>query len=171
MVSINPASQIYDMKHMYDFTDHRSIKKCSYPEDSLMGIINSTSDFSIFAGIVKKARYDIKLSATQADYTIFVPSNFYLKQKYTDEYLNNIDEGFAIKIVNFSMMDRKIEQNVLQSSPSSTFPTINRSRIVIKTKNCVTLLQNSFKVIHWNYLASNGLIHVIDGLLIPDNNV
>jgi len=172
MVSIGPYTQSYDMKHMYDFPDRRkndAIKKCSYPADSLMGIINSTSDFSIFSDIVKKARYDNKLSDILSDYTVFVPSNFHLKNKHTLDYLNNIDESLAREIVNFSMMQRKIDQQVLQSSPSSTFPTIDRSRIRFNTCNNVTILQNHIKIIHWNYQASNGLIHVIDGLLIPDN--
>ena len=173
MVSIGPYTQGYDMKQMYNFSDYRydSKKESSYPpEDSLMGIINSNTDFTIFSDIVKKARYDVKLSDKQADFTIFVPSDFHIKQKYTLDYLTKIDNGLAGEIVNFSMMNRKIDQNILQSSPSSTFPTVDRSRILISTVNDVTMLANCNKVIHWNYLASNGLIHVVDGLLIPDKS-
>lgn len=172
MVSIGPYTQAYDMKQMYDFPDfrHESKVKCSYPDDSLMGIINSNSDFTIFSELVKKARYDVKLSDLQADFTIFVPSDEQLKKKYPLKYLHNIDTGLAREIIDASMMNRKIDKNLLQSSPVSTFPTVNRSRINITTFRGVTMLPNYNKVIHWNHPATNGLIHVVDGLIIPENS-
>ena len=172
MVSIGPYTQAYDMKQMYDFPDFRSDSRipCSYPEDSLMEIINSNTDFTIFSGLLKKAKYDVKLSDKQANFTIFVPSDEQLKKKYSNKYLHNIDIGLAHEIINASMMNRKIDQNLLQSSPVSKFPTVNRSRINVNTVNGVTMIQNYNKVIHWNHLATNGLIHVVDGLIIPENS-
>ena len=172
MVSIGPYTQIYDMKHMYDFHDFRNNSKidCSYTNDSLMAIINSNPDFTIFAELVKKAKYDGKLSDKQSDFTIFIPSDIEIKKKYSIEYLNNIDDGFAREIINASMMNRKIDQNLIQSSPTSTFPTVNRSRINVNTVNGITMIQDFNKVIDWNHIAINGLIHVVDRFIIPENS-
>lgn len=174
MVSIGPYTQAYDMKQMYNLPDLRSKTKqdCQFPDNSLMGIINSNSDFTIFSQIVKKAKYESKLSDKQADFTIFVPSDTQLKQQYSKQFLDNIDIGFAQQILKFSMMNRKLDKGLLQSSPASTFPTIDRSNLMtISTVSEKTMLPNCTTVIHWNYPASNGLIHVIDNLLIPDNSI
>ena len=170
MVSINPATQSYDFRHMYDFSDIRSKPtKVVYPPNSLMDVIDSNEDFSIFCKIVKKTKYDIKLSSKQANFTLFVPSDFHLKQKYSPKFLNNIDVGLAHQILNFSMMNRILDKNLLQSSPTSLYPVINRSLITISTVSDITMLENGIKVIHWNQPASNGIIHVIDDILIPKN--
>lgn len=170
MVSINPGVQAYDMRQFYDFPDLRSKKqvKCSLPDNTLMGIIYNNPDFSIFAGIVEKAHYGGKLSERQANFTLFVPSDTYLKQKYPKQYFDNMDDGLARQILAFSMMKRKLDQNLLQASPVSLYPTIDRSNLMqIDTISGVSRLNNCTTVIHWNHPADNGIIHVIDDLLIP----
>lgn len=174
MVSIGPNSQAYDMKQMYDFPDLRKRTKddCIFKKNTLMGIIGNNQDFTIFSKLVEKARYVGKLSQPEADYTIFVPSDHALKQKYSQDFLDNIDDGMARQILYFSMMNRKIDQNLLQSSPISIFPTIDRSNsMTIHTVSGVTKLPNCTTVIHWNHPADNGIIHVIDNLLIPEKTI
>ena len=171
MVSINPATQTYDFRQMYNFSDIRSKPaKVIYPTNSLMDVIDSNPDFTIFSKIVKKTKYDIKLSSKQANFTIFVPSDFYLKQKYTQRFLDNIDVGLANQILNFSTMNRILDKNLLQSSPTSLYPAIDRSLITISTVSDITMLENGIKVIHWNQPATNGIIHVIDNILMPNNS-
>ena len=167
MVSIGPYTQAYDMKHKYDFVQKRMEKSyvCPY---TLMGVIEDNSDFSIFTGIVKSARYSGKLSDQQADFTIFVPSDNELRKKYSKIFLENIDDGLARQILAFSMMNRKIDKYLLQSSPVSIFPTLDRSNsMYISTVSGVTHLPNNTAVIHFNHPANNGIIHVIDNFLIP----
>ena len=70
------------------------------------------------------------------------------------------------------MMKRSLDQNILQSSPVSIFPTVDRSNSMnMNTVNGKTMLENCVSVIHWNHPASNGLIHVIDDLLVPSISV
>lgn len=175
MTAIGPYTQAYDMKQMYDFVDLRAIKSngnCIVNNNTLMEIIDSNPDFTIFAGIVEKARYVGKLSEPQADFTIFVPSDNELKKKYTKKFIDNIDDGLARQILAFSMMNRKIDQFLLQSSPVSIFPTIDRSNSMnISTVSGITKLPNCTTVIHWNHPADNGIIHVTDNLLIPEQSV
>lgn len=170
MVSMGPYTQAFDMRHMYDFVDLRKKNptKCSFDDNSLLGILHNTPDFSIFLSLVDKAQVAGKLSQEQADYTLFVPSDAELRKKYSDNYLKNIDKGTATQIIAFSTMNRKIDKKLLQSSPVSTFPTTNRSNTLsVSTVSGITMLQNTIQVIHWNHLADNGLIHVIDDFLIP----
>lgn len=172
MVSIGPYSQAYDMRQMYDFVDWNSSKnpKVCIPQNSLMGIVNSNSDFSIFSKIIKKACYEGKLSDKQAEFTLFVPSDMYILNKYDRTSLDNIDESLAKKILSFSLMNRIIDKNLFKSSPISTFPTLDRSNsMMIENVNNITILPNNTRVIHWNHKADNGIIHVVDNILIPSD--
>lgn len=170
MVSVGPYKEFYDMKHMYDFVDLRPTKPVSYSfnKNSLTGIIMNHPDFTIFSKIIQKAQFESKLSQKQADYTIFVPSDTELQKKYSEEFLENIDIGTSRQILSFSTMNKKIDRYLLQSSPVSIFPTLDRTNSLnVSTENNVTKLQKCTTVIHWNHPADNGLIHVIDNLLIP----
>ena len=174
MVSMNPGVQAYDMRQMYNFVDLRSKQQpelCA-PPNSLMGIIKNNPDFTIFAKIVKQSRYEGKLSELQADFTLFVPSDAHLRRKYSPQFLASIDVGLARQIMSFSMMKRKLDQRLLQSSPVSTFPTLDRSNsMLIHTVSHKTYLPNGTGIVHWNQPADNGIIHVIDNLLLPENNM
>ena len=174
MVSMNPATQAFDFRHMYDFVDlnKKTPTTCSFDDNTMMGIIANNSDFTIFAGIVKKARYYGKLMDKQADFTLFVPSDAELKKRYSKEFIDKIDDGMARQILAFSMMNRKIDQDLIQSSPVTILPTLDRSNSMHLNTICgITRLPNDTKVIHFNHPADNGIVHIIDGLLIPDNSV
>jgi uncharacterized surface protein with fasciclin (FAS1) repeats len=171
MVSIGPYSQAFDMKHMYDFVDlhKKNTTTCPFNDNTMMGIISNNPDFTIFAGIVEKARSSSKLTDPQSDFTIFVPSDAELRKKYSKEFLDNIDDSMSRKILVFSMMKRKIDQSLLQSSPVSILPTLDRSNSMHLNTVCgETYLPNNTKVIHFNHPADNGIVHIVDNLLIPD---
>jgi len=178
MVSIFPNSQATDMRQMYDFSDKRGKQEICYPQNSIMGIINSHPDFTLFSKIVKKARYDTILSEEQANFTVFVSSDTELRKKYDEKSFDNVDIGTAKQILKVSMMKRVIDKSLLVSSPSSVFPTLDRSNSIrINTVNGVTLISkfnnaikigiDCVKIIHFNQKCTNGIIHVIDDMLIP----
>ena len=167
MVSNYPNSQAFDFRQMYDFPILKPTKTV-YPIDSLMGVIDGNQDLSIFSHLIKKAKYDSKLCSMQADFTIFVPSDYALKQKYSQQFLDNIDRGTATQIINSSMMNRKLDKKLLQASPVGKYPTIDRSNsIEISTINNETMIYGCIKILHFNQPASNGIIHVISDFLIP----
>ena len=174
MVSINPATQPTDMRQMYDFVDFRSNKKqeICFDSNSLSGILKNQPDFSIFFHIVKKAFMEAKLGDLQANYTLFVPSDAYLLKRYNRENLERIDKGLALQIVQMSLMNRKIDSKLLKGSPVSTFPTLNRSNsLQIQNVSNKTYLPCNTQVIHWNQPANNGIIHVTDNMIFPQDNM
>ena len=169
MVSMMPYTQSLDMSQMYNFSN-KNIESIIYNENSLMFNINTNKDLTIFSHIIKKAGYDIKFSDKQANITLFVSSDRCLLKKYSCEFIKNIDKGLAIQMLNCCAMNRELDKNLLQSSPIGTYPTLDRSNnIEISTVCGVTLLNNHIKVIHWNYKAINGLIHVTDDFLFPSS--
>ena len=170
MTSSGPYTQAYDMKHMYDLVDLRTKqKRCFLPtKNNMLSVINTNQDFKIFSTIVEKAQHSSQLSQPQADFTLFVPSDAKIRQRYSQQFIDNIDAGMAKRILLASMMNRKIDQFLIQSSPVCTFPTMDRSNsLFVHTIDGITTLPNNTTVIHWNHFADNGLIHVIDNFLIP----
>lgn len=175
MSYVGPNHQAYDMRQYYDFVDLRGKAKSGYgypsselssvPDNTIAGIIYKTKDFSRFAKIVKISGFEGLLSDPQANITLFVPSDSYLNKKYSPDFFDKIDRGAAAKIVRFSTMNRMIDKKLLQSSPSSYYPTRDRSHGLFVTNNYETILQGCTRVIHWNYKVDNGLIHVVDNLL------
>lgn len=167
MVSIGPYTQAYDMKQMYDFP--RVSKQPCYNKDSITDVVNTHSDFTIFSSIIKKAKYDTILSDKQANFTLFVPSDIELRKRYSKQDIDNIDIGTARQILAYSLMNRIIDKNLLISSPSMILPTIDRSHsLKISTVNNVTIIgENCSEIIHFNQQATNGIIHVINNLLVP----
>jgi hypothetical protein len=180
MVSIGPYNQAYDMQQFYSVPDLRGKDKpLAYAKDSLMDIINTHPDFTLFSKIVRIARYDITLGGIQANFTIFVPSDSYLKSKYRPEFFDKMDVGLAKEICTYSSMNRVIDKRLLTASPSSYFPTVNRSNALnittirgvsmIGVPNCSSssLGPKGVEIIHFDQPATNGLIHVTSDILIP----
>lgn len=169
MVSLGPSNQSTDMRQMYDFTDLRAKKPktCPYDKNTLMGVIGNNPDFTIFTKIIDQAHYTGRLAEKQADFTIFVPSDYELRKRYSDEVLKNIDRGLARQILQFSMMERQIDKDLIQSSPVSLFPTVKRNNMQIMTVSGTTHMPNNTTVIHWNHPANNGIMHVTDNFLFP----
>ena len=85
MVSITPYASSYD-KYMYDFVYLRPSKPVSYNKNTLMEIITKNPDFTIFSKIVQKAQFEQKLSQTDTDYTIFVPSDVELQKNIVKNF-------------------------------------------------------------------------------------
>ena len=176
MVSIGPYTQSTDMKHMYNFTDlNCNITQDVYEKNTLMDVISKNSDMSIFTNIIKKAQYTEYLCNKDVNYTLFVPSDVEITQKYSKEFINNIDKGLAIQIVKASLMNRVLDKSIIQSSPSHTLPTFDRSNsIYINTISDKTYIgfdrineNHDIYIINWDQPASNGIIHITNNILIP----
>jgi uncharacterized surface protein with fasciclin (FAS1) repeats len=171
MASVQTYSGAFDFRQMWDFTDSRPrfVSKPQYPKGSMMSTLAKNPDFSIITKIIKKARYENQLSNSQANFTLFVPSDTYLFKKYSKKYLDGIDVGGARNIINYSLMNNRLDKRLLQASPVSVLPTLNRSfPMKIVNVNGITHLPNHCNVIHWNIPSTNGIIHVIDSLLFPN---
>lgn len=174
MVSIGPYTQAYDMQQQWDFVDLRSNKKPKtlYTPNSVMDILAKTPDFSIFLQIVIRGNMEKLLNGHYLFSTVLIPSDHYIKQKYPSNFINNLGIGEARNIVLFSTMPRLLNEDFIKFNKSAYYPTKLRSnRMYITNINGITELPGCTHIIHWNYKVGNGLIHVVDNLLIPSNQL
>ena len=168
-MNISPNSQSYNFTHMFNMTDKRGILPITTPcKGTLLDIINSTPDFGKFRYLLKLAQEEDILNSSQANFTIFVPSDRML-QKMGDNIFVNMDSTTAWYIVKSSMIKNKIPSEIIEDSPASYYYTVNEiNRLFITNIGGTTYINDKIKIIHKDILCTNGIIHVIDGLIIPD---
>ena len=171
MTSCGPYSQRYNFTHMFETNIiNGKIRPKTYTEGSIMYLINTHHDFNYFSYIIKLAEMDLILDNIQANFTLFVPSDTEIKIKYKyGDFLINMDQSTAKSIVLSSLLDYRIPSELLQNSPASYYNTkYPPNRLFITNIGGTTYINDKIKIIHKDILCTNGIIHVIDGLIIPD---
>jgi len=168
MVSVGPYNESTNFRHMFDLPDLRGpLPEKKLPENSLSGIIRSHPDFSKFRYLLKLANLEDIYADSQTTYTVFVPSDDALEKIMPDDVFLNMDIGTARNIVKNSTLERRIPSSILSDSPSSIFYTINKpTRIHVTNVKGRIYLNQAINVIHKDMTASNGIIHVIDDLMM-----
>lgn len=170
MTSSGPYSQSYNFTHMFDFTDLKGNPQKRIPnKNSLLDIIEKNKDFSNFYYMLKKCEYDEIFNDIQANFTVFVPSDKFMKlNNISESIFTNMDLLTSRSIVRNSMLNNRIPSEVLTDSPSAYYYSIDKNnRLFITNINNKTTINNNIKVIYKDILATNGIIHVIDNLIIP----
>ena len=165
MVSIGPNSQPGNLTHMFDFVDIRGQSVHTVVEsNSLMGVINNTKEFSFFKYIIENARLSDIFASPQSDFTIFVPHD----DAFLGKDLKYMDISLARHIVRTSTLDRKITSELLEDSAVSYFTTKDPpNRLFVRNFYGETFINDHAKVIYKDIITSNGIIHVVDKLIIP----
>jgi len=165
-----PYSQSYNFTSMFDMTDKRGILPITKPyPGTLLGTIQSNPDFSKFNYLVKLAAQEEILNCIQANFTIFVPSDQSLKKNFDDNVFINMDPTTAWYIVKSCMIKNKLPSEILEDSPAAYYYTMSEgNRLFITNISGITYINNFIKVIHKDVMCTNGIIHVIDGLFIPN---
>ena len=164
MSSIGPYNPI-------SITYHRTtVQKSQIDLDSLFGRISSNNDFNRFKHIIELAHMQFKLNDPQSNFTIFVPSDIELNKRYSDEYFDQMDTGLANTIIKCSTLNNEIESSILKH-PLKYFTTLKQAqRILIRTTDDVSIINEDIKILKFNIICNNGIIHVVDNLILPQYN-
>jgi uncharacterized surface protein with fasciclin (FAS1) repeats len=154
--------------HMYSFTDLRGPKPTMcINKGSIYDFINSNPSFSKFKTIVTRANMSAQLNEPQANFTIMIPPNEHL-QHIPQDYFDKMDDGLARQILKASSINRIIDKNLITSSPVSYFYTQNKEmRIYITNIGNKTVINNCSNIIQYNISLNNGMIHIVDNLIVP----
>lgn len=168
MVSISPNTQSYNFTHMFDMVDYRGCQpKIAYCPTSIMGIIDNNPDFTKFKYMLKLAKLDRLYDQAQANYTLFVVSDHAIAG-LGDEVFTNMDSATARHIIKSSTLDRRISSDVLRDSPAAYFmPKDDMNRLFVTNMSGQTYINNETRIIKFDIIANNGLIHVVDQLMWP----
>jgi uncharacterized surface protein with fasciclin (FAS1) repeats len=170
MTTPGPYTQSYNFTHMFDIPDLRGPFPVQEPiKGSILGVIVSIPEFSKFRYIIHRALLDDFFNAPQADCTVFVPTNSAIENYITDDVLVNMDVYTARKIVKNAYVEKRLSSEVLKDSPISHLylTTDPIDRLTIMNVQNETFINGGVKVLLWDLPANNGIIHVIDNLILP----
>lgn len=172
MVSYAPDTQSLLFNHMTSFVDYRSDKepKMCINEGSIYSILSDNPKFTKFKKIIDTANMMGLFNDIEMNSTLFATPDDFLKH-LPDCFFTNMDNGMARQIVNSSLIPKILAKDLITSSPVSYLYTKNPyMRMYVTNINSVTTLNNCAKVIQFDKWCSNGIVHVIDNLLSPNED-
>ena len=95
---------------------------------------------------------------TSDDFLKYIPESVFV----------NMDLVTSRNIIQASTLENRITSEILKDSKCSFFTTMNQyNRLSVKNINNNTILNNNINVIQTDIICTNGIIHIIDSLIIP----
>lgn len=174
MTSLIPSNQSHDLKHMYNVRDLRAnTAPTSGRPNSLYGIIASNPDFTLYRRLVILAGMEGVLQSEGFNGTLLIPSDTFLENTYATQLISNMDTATAKAYIRYSMLSVKTTEKNLRASPFYKLRTMNPSveYIDVKNLNNTCILNDVSNIVKFNIQGDNGVIHIIDRLLIPPSIV
>jgi uncharacterized surface protein with fasciclin (FAS1) repeats len=144
-------------------------EKCYIPENSISGYLQTHPEFKLFQWMIKLAEMELKMGNEQFDSTLFVvPDSYLIRQFGSEQYFINMDKHRAIHIINAHLLNRKIHKKTLESQRLTKIYTKNQSTEIYFLNNYGEItINNMAKIIKEDIRLDNGVIHIIDNLLLP----
>lgn len=141
-------------------------------QESIAEIVtNMPDDFSTLLAALQTAELD-GILAEPGTYTVFAPTNAAFA-KLGDEAINALlsdPEALSDILLYHVIVDAEVDSEAAAGLAGSTTPMANGDQLAISISGS-DLLLNFSTVISPDVMASNGIIHVIDTVLIPPKDV
>lgn len=168
MTTTGPDTQSYDFKHMYSFTDLNGKRpELCILKNSIYDILKKNGGFTKFLSIADKADKCVRINDIQANCTMFIPHDKFLAE-IPEDFFSEMDDGLARQIMASLTLRNKINGELMQSSPVSYFATMNpRMRMYVTNINGKTTINNCVTVVQYDVECSNGIIHLVNGIIVP----
>ena len=156
-----PNSQRFNFTHMFDIPDLRGPLPKKVNDGTILDFLVKNKDTTMFYNLVIQGNFDELLNSKQANYTMFIPSDTAIFQRYGENIFEKFDTGDARAYIKASTLDSKITSELLDKySYLYTIDKITRLNIW-KGPGGIIVNENA-NVIRPDILATNGVIHIID---------
>jgi uncharacterized surface protein with fasciclin (FAS1) repeats len=139
---------------------------------SVLDVLKADANFSIFVKAINQipSLSDQLKNISTGEYTVFVPKNAAF-EKLNPELLNRLllpENAEALsKILNYHIQN--IKNNGAKIVTATSLKTIDGSDITVKLTNTQILLNQNVNLSKIDISAKNGIIHVIDDILVPSS--
>jgi transforming growth factor-beta-induced protein len=134
---------------------------------SIVDIASSNEDFSILVEALIKADLVDALNAEGA-FTVFAPNNAAFKQLFTAlevDGIKDLTKDQLTPILLYHVVNGKV---MAEAVSTGSVPTLNQdSNLELKKSKKGVSINKTSKVVATDIEASNGVIHVIDAVLLP----
>ncbi len=132
---------------------------------TIVGVAAANGSFKILTAALKAAGLDKTLEG-KGPFTVFAPTDEAFNALPADalnKLLQPEHKDLLIKILTYHVVSGKVTSNQLKSGPVTT---VEGSPLVVKVSKSGVIVNNA-KVIKADIPASNGVIHVIDRVMLP----
>lgn len=139
------------------------------PSDNIVEVAQSTSELSTLVSAIVAAELDTYL-AGPGPFTVFAPTNAAF-EKLDSQTLNQIigDPVLLTALLQYHVVSGKVYSKDLSTGSVNT--ALSGQSIDVVVSGGMVTLNGSAKVIEADVKASNGVIHIIDEVLLPDDFV
>ena len=135
--------------------------------DTIFEVAASNEDFSTLVVALEATGLDAVLSDPEASFTVFAPTNAafaLLGQETIDALLGDIPA--LTSILTYHVLTGEVDSTAAIASAGQTVPTVNGESVGLSLDGSM-LLVNTVTVTTADILTANGVIHVIDAVLLP----
>lgn len=137
---------------------------------TIVEVASNDAQFSILVDAVVKAGLVDALSAS-GPYTVFAPTNDAFKQLFANLGVDGLDDLTAEQLKPILLYHVVSGKVMAADVKSGMVPTLNENaKLDVKAKKGKVSIDGKANVIVTDVETSNGVIHVIDGVLVPDTN-
>jgi uncharacterized surface protein with fasciclin (FAS1) repeats len=140
---------------------------------NIVQVAASNSQFSTLVTLVKKAGLVTALSNPKAHLTVFAPTNaaFAALKKADPMTFNAVATTPSLlkKVLTYHVLGTEVKAAAATSAAKSdaSVTTLEGEKIALSLKSGSIVLDGNAKVVKANVMASNGVVHVINAVLIP----
>ncbi|MFY8274514.1 fasciclin domain-containing protein [Pseudoalteromonas sp. SSDWG2] len=150
-----------------DDDDKATTEPPQMPLTTVVDVASGSDDFDTLVAALEATGLDATLSNMDAQFTVFAPTDdaFALLGEDTINALLEDPDTLA-SILTYHVLDSRVESGAAVSAAGSTVETVNGASIGLSLAGDA-LLVNTATVITTDIYATNGVIHVIDAVLMP----
>lgn len=135
-------------------------------DNTIGGIVTATGDFSTLNAAVTKANLGATLSGT-GPFTVFAPNNAaFTASGITAATLGVLSAEQVSNILLYHTLPTKVMASEVPAGPNAAVATANGANVYV-TRNGSGVFVNGIKVIQADVAASNGVVHVLEKVLMP----
>lgn len=170
MSAIGPYSQSYDMKHMYNISDFRyknNNPPVCYNNGSITDWIMKNPSTKLFANILQRSLLANIYDDNQANFTLFIAKDEYIRMY--ESQITHFDILTSKNIINMYTLPNRFPLEIFRRSKIGIYPSRKYPySMLIETNNKNNIIiDKSIEVIEGDIICNNGIIHIIDNLIVP----
>jgi len=137
------------------------------PDYNVVGIVKSTPELSTLESAIVAAGLEVAL-AGDGPFTIFAPNNAAF-EKLDPAILNNIisTPSLLTSLLQYHVVSGNVESSDLANGPVPTL--LSTQSVDVNISGGMVTLNGSSEVVEADLLATNGVVHIIDEVLLPED--
>jgi transforming growth factor-beta-induced protein len=143
-----------------------------FKSNTIVDVAMSNPDFSILVTALKNTGLDIALSNTATSFTVFAPTNAAFASLLTElkvASLNDIPTATLTNVLLYHVKSGKASASQITTGYYSTLTAgpVEASNLSMYVDMSSTTINGRSKITKTDIMADNGVIHVIDKVLLP----